>query len=35
MSHRKFRRLARVVIGTFVFALGALGGAGAASMFMP
>jgi hypothetical protein len=35
MSHSKFSRPARAVIATLVFALGVLGGAGAASWFMP
>jgi hypothetical protein len=35
MSQRKFSRPVRAIIGMFVFALGALGGAGAASWFMP
>jgi hypothetical protein len=34
-SRRAVSRPARAVISMFVFALGALGGAGAASWFMP
>jgi hypothetical protein len=35
MSHNKFSRAAKAVIATFVFVLGAIGGAAAASWFMP
>jgi predicted dinucleotide-utilizing enzyme len=31
----RYRRLARAVIAMFVFAVGALGGAGAAALLMP
>jgi hypothetical protein len=33
--HRRIRQPARTAIAMFVFALGVLGGAGAASWFMP